>query len=85
MGQCAAGDRFAEMAALAGSIVLVAWLTLWRTRGWRVPARSVGAAAVLFGVASIALPDLQGSAGALWGALAAAWGLTFVVVAERFR
>jgi hypothetical protein len=85
MGQCAAGDRFAEMAALAGSIVLIAWLTLWRTRGWRVPARSIGAAAVLFGVASIALPNVPGAAGAPWGTLTVAWGIGFVVAAERGR
>jgi hypothetical protein len=83
VGQCARGDRFAEMAALAGAIVLIAWLTLWRTRGWRVPARSVAAAAIVVGLASIALPDVPGAVGTVWGAVTVTWGIAFVAAAER--
>jgi len=67
----------------AGAIVLIAWLTLWRTRGWRVPARSVAAAAIVVGLASIALPDVPGAVGTVWGAVTVAWGIAFVVAAER--
>jgi hypothetical protein len=82
MGQCARGDRFAEMAALAISLVLVVLLASARTGGWRVPAWSAGAAAVILGLASVALPDVAGSVGWAWGALEVAWGVMVVAAAE---
>ena len=81
-GQCARGDRFAEMAALAVAVVLVALLASARTGGWRVPAWSAGVAAAILGVASVAVPDVTGSVGSVWGALAVVWGVMVVVAAE---
>lgn len=83
MGQCAGGDRFAEMAALAIALVLVGWVALWRTAGWRFSARCVGASAVLVGGVSIALPGVPGAAGVLWGVVAVAWGGAVVMSAHR--
>jgi hypothetical protein len=82
MGQCARGDRFAEMAAVAIATVLVALLASARTGGWRVSAWSAGVAAAILGMASIALPDVTGSVGWAWGALAAIWGVLVVSAAE---
>ena len=48
-GECAHGDRFAEMAAAAISIVLVGLLAAMRTPGWRLAVWSAGAAAVVIG------------------------------------
>ena len=83
LGRCAHGDRFAEMAAAAVAIVLVGMLAALKTPGWRVSAWSTGAAAIVVGLASIALPDAPGSLGQAGGALAIAWGTLFVVMAER--
>jgi len=82
LGQCAYGDRFAEMAALAIAIVVAGMLAASKPGGWRVTAWSVGAAAVLVGTASIVLPELPGALGGAAGALAVAWGVLFAAVAE---
>jgi hypothetical protein len=81
-GQCAHGDRFAEMAALAIAVVLVALLASARTGGWRVSAWSAGVAAAILGLASVVLPDVAGSVGRASGALAVAWGVMVVAAAE---
>lgn len=83
MGQCAGGDRFAEMAALAVALVLVGWVALWRTAGWRFSAQCTGAAAILVGGVSIVLPGVPGAAGAPWGLLVVAWGGAVVLTARR--
>jgi hypothetical protein len=82
LGQCARGDRFAEMAALAGAAVLVGILAALKTSGWRVSAWSAGAAALIVGAASMVLPDAPGSLGRGWGAVTVAWGVLFVGAAE---
>lgn len=82
-GQCARGDRYAEMAALAAAIVLVTLLASARPAGWRLSTWSAGAAAVLVGVASMVLQDVTGSLGPAGGAAAAAWGLLVIVTGER--
>jgi hypothetical protein len=82
-GECAHGDRLAEMAAAAISIVLVGLLAALRTPGWRLPLWSAGAAAVVVGAVSIVLPHEPGATGQVWGALAVAWGVLFVAVGER--
>jgi len=81
-GRCAHGDRFAEMAASAVAIVLVGMLAALKTPGWRVSAWSAGAAAVVVGLASLALPDAPGALGQVWGAFAVAWGVLLVAMAE---
>jgi hypothetical protein len=75
-------QRLSWMAALAIAIFLVGLLTASRTIGWLIPARSAGAAAVVFGLASIAFPIHMGSAGRGWGAIAVAGGALFIGAAE---
>jgi hypothetical protein len=82
MGQCAAGDRLAEMAASDLAIVLIAGVAALRLPGWTVPARSTGLAAVLVGGVSIVLPDEVGALGPVWGGLLGAWGLAFLLAAH---
>jgi hypothetical protein len=81
-GQCAYGDRFAELAALAIAIIIAAMLAAAKPGGWRVTAWSVGAAAAILGAASIALPEVPGALGQGGGGLALAWGVLFIAVAE---
>jgi hypothetical protein len=81
-GRCAYGDRFAEMAALAISIVIAGMLAASKPGGWRVTAWSVGAAAATLGSASIVLPELPGALGQSGGAMTVAWGVLFIAVAE---
>jgi hypothetical protein len=82
LGQCAYGDRLAEMAALVIAVVIAAFLAAARPSGWRVPARSVGLAATIVGAASVSLPGLPGSMGQAGGTFAVVWGVLFVVMAE---
>jgi hypothetical protein len=81
-GQCAYGDRFAELAALAIAIVIAGMLAASKPGGWRVTAWSVGAAAATLGSASIVLPELPGAPGQGGGAMTVAWGVLFIAVAE---
>lgn len=81
-GQCASGDRFAEMAAATIAIVLVGGLAGFKTPGWRLPLWSAGAGAVLIGSTSIALTDVPGSLGLGWGSLAVIWGVGLIVIGE---
>lgn len=74
--------RLSTMAAMAVAIALVALLAGFRTRGWRVPAWSAGAAAFVFGLVSTVFPDHPGSAGRVWGIVAMAGGVLFIAVAE---
>jgi hypothetical protein len=75
-------QRLSTMAAMAIAVVLVGLLAALRTRGWRIPAWSVGTAAIVFGFASIAFPDDPGAVGRGWGTLAIAGGVLFIAVAE---
>jgi hypothetical protein len=75
-------QRLATMAAMAIAVVLTGLLAAFQTRGWRIPAWCAGAAAMVFGLASVVFPSYQGSAGRGWGALALGGGFLFVVVAE---
>lgn len=83
LGRCAYGDRFAELAALALAIVAAGLLAASRPHGWRLTAWRVGMCAVILGAVSIAWPALAGSLGWIGGSLATAWGIAFVVAAER--
>jgi len=75
-------DRFAEMAAAAIAIVAVGMLASLKTPGWRISAWSAGAAAIVVGMASIVFPNAPGAVGRIWGTLAAAAGVVFVVLAS---
>ena len=81
LGQCAGGDRFAEMAALAIAILGTGIQAGTRPRGRRPNAWCVGIAAVTVGLASVALPDVPGAVGPIWGSLAVTWGIAFVAAA----
>ncbi|HSJ83143.1 MAG TPA: hypothetical protein VLA91_04930 [Acidimicrobiia bacterium] len=83
LGQCARGDRFAEMAAATIAIVLAGGLAGFRTPGWRLPLWSAGAGAILIGSTSIAISDATGSLGLGWGSLAVIWGVLLIVIGER--
>jgi hypothetical protein len=75
-------QRLSTMAALAIAILLVGLLAALRTRGWRVPAWSAGAAAVVLGLASMIFPEQAGSEGRWWAGAAIVGGVLFVAVAE---
>jgi hypothetical protein len=76
------GGHWTTMATVAAVIPVLALLSAGRPPGWRVPAWSAGAAAVLFGVASFALQHRPSSAGLVWSVLAMGWGVGFVVLSE---
>jgi hypothetical protein len=75
-------QRLSTMAAMAFAILLTGLLAASRTRGWRTPAWSAGAAIIVFGLATSAFPDNPGSPGRGWGMLAVAGGVLFIVAAE---
>jgi hypothetical protein len=75
-------QRLATMAAMAIAVVLTGLLAALQTRGWRIPAWCAGAAAIVFGLASVVFPTYPGSAGRGWGALAVGGGFLFIAVAE---
>lgn len=68
---------WAGAAALSLLSILLGLLAATKTRGWRLPAFSAAAAALVFGLVSILNPHAPGSAGALWGALAIGWSVLF--------
>lgn len=71
------------MAAVSVAIVLVGLLAALRIRGWRVSAWTAGLALAYYGLVSVLTPADASSGGYLWGGLAIAWGVVFVVLAER--
>ncbi|MGH3004898.1 MAG: serine hydrolase [Gaiellaceae bacterium] len=75
-------QRLSTMAAMAVAIVLTGLLAALRTQGWRIPAWSAGAGAIVFGLASVAFPDQPGAAGRGWGGVAIAGGVLFIAMAE---
>jgi hypothetical protein len=79
----AALDHWAGMAAAAIAVLLVGLLAALKTRGFRIPAWSAGAAAVVLGLASILFPAQASTFGRLWGALAIVGGVLFISLAER--
>ncbi len=85
LGQCAHGDRFAEMAASAIALVLVSLLAAFKPPGWQISAWSAGVAAIVVGLASIALPNAPGAFGQAGGVVVVVWGMLFVTIAERLR
>ena len=79
-----AGDRthWDEMASATLTLALVALLAALRTRGWRLVAWTAGIGTMVFGAASVLLPEQASSPGVTWGALALIGGALFVTVAE---
>lgn len=77
--------HYRNFAALSFIIILVGMLASFRPRGWRFAAWITGGLPILLGLASVILPDAESSLGLFWSLAAIAWGVTFVVVAERTR
>ena len=73
------------MAAMALAIPLAGALAAFKFRGWHITAWSAGAAAFLYGLASLIFPTLPGSEGAGWGIVAMLGGALFAGVAEWER
>jgi hypothetical protein len=76
-------QRLTTMAAMAIAVGLVGVLAALQTRGWRISAWCVGAAAMVLGLSFVVFPSYRGSAGGGWGVFAVGSGLLYIVVAER--
>lgn len=85
LGQCAHGDRLAELAATALAVPVLAALATSRIDGWRLPLWSAGLGAITVGAASLILTDVFGSLGVLGASAALAWGLVVIALGERSR
>ncbi|MCL3861582.1 hypothetical protein [Actinotalea sp. K2] len=85
LGQCAHGDRIAELAATGLAVPALATLAAWRIDGWRLPLWSAGTSAVIVGASSVLLPRATGSLGIYGGVAAIAWGVLFVGQGELDR
>jgi hypothetical protein len=81
LGQCVRGDRYAEAAALALAVVLIALLAAMRTPGWRLSAWAAGTAAAVLGAASLLWPGELGAIPGAWGLATLAWACAFILVA----
>jgi hypothetical protein len=75
-------QRLTTMAAMAIAVGLVSGLAAFQTRGWRICAWCVGAAALVLGLGFLVFPNYRGSAGGGWGAFAVGSGLLYLLVAE---
>jgi hypothetical protein len=73
---------WAGATTMALCVILPALLASTRTPGWRVPLWSTALTALSFGVTSALNPGSPGSAGRVWGVLAATWSIVPVVAAE---
>jgi hypothetical protein len=80
-GQCARGDRFAEAAAAAVAVVLLAAVGASRPRGWRLPVLTAGLGAVVIGGVSLAVPAVGAPSGP-WAIVAVLWGFAVAGVGE---
>lgn len=74
---------WAGLTAMSVGIVLVAALAALRTTGWKVTVWSAAGAAAVWGIGCIAHPDVPGSEGRIWGSLALAWALAFVLAGRH--
>jgi hypothetical protein len=79
------GARYAEAAALAFAVVLVALLAANEPPGWLLPAWSAGTAAVVVGVASLLFPEQVGAVGSVWAVTAMVWGAAVITLAHAQR
>jgi ABC-2 type transport system ATP-binding protein len=81
----AALGHYAAMAAFGFAVIGVGLLASLRLDGWRLPAWVAGVLPVLLGLASLVLPDVDSSLGPVWGLVAIAWGIVFVVANRLTR
>ena len=74
-------DHWLLMSAMAIAIVLVAFLSSFKFRGWRISAWSASAGLFLYGLISTVYPHKAGSEGTGWGIVAMAGGIVFAAAA----
>jgi hypothetical protein len=74
---------WAGLTAMSFGVVLVATLAALRTTGWRVPVWSAAGAVAVWAIGCIAYPDRPGSVGRIWGSLALAWAVAFVLAGRH--
>lgn len=84
-GDHAALGHYGYLAAFALTIVGIGVVSSLRLAGWRLSVWIAGLLAVALGVASLALPDVEGALGTVWAVSAMAWGAGYIAVAEIVR
>lgn len=77
--------HYGIMAAFAFATIVLGVVAGLRPRGWRIPAYSVSAMMVIFGLGSLVMAGQASSVSALGAALAILWGVMYVAVAEWRR
>lgn len=77
--------HYGYMAAFSFTVIAAGVLSSLRPDGWRLTALVAGALPTLLGVASLVLPDVEGTFGAAGGLAAIVWGLVFAAAALRRR
>ncbi|USQ74876.1 hypothetical protein [Ornithinimicrobium cryptoxanthini] len=75
-------EHWVEMASAALTLPLIAFVAALRTRGFRLVAWTAGIGTMVFGAASVVLPEQASSPGVAWGAVVLVGGALFVAVAE---
>jgi hypothetical protein len=75
-------DHWTLMAAMAIGIVLVAFLSAFKFKGWLISAWSAAGALFLYGLISTVYPHKAGSEGTGWGLAAMAGAFVFAAVAH---
>lgn len=77
--------HYGFMAALSFTTLAVGLLASMQPVGWRLTAWVAGLLPALLGITSLVFPDAASSLGSVWALAAVAWGVLFVMVAERTR
>ena len=75
-------DHWTLMTAMALAIVLVAFLSSFKFRGWRISAWCAAAGLFLYGLISAVYPHKAGSEGTGWSIVAIAGAVVFAAAAE---
>lgn len=75
-------EHWIEMAGAALTLPLIALVAARRTRGWRLVAWTAGIGTMIFGAASVLMPEQASSPGIAWGAVVLVGGILFIAVAE---
>jgi hypothetical protein len=74
-------EHWDEMATTALVLPLVALVAALRTRGWQLVAWTAGIGKMVFGAASVLMPEQASSPGVTWGAVALVGGVLFIAIA----
>ncbi len=77
--------HYGFMAAFSLTAIGVGIVASLRPEGWKLTAWVAGSLPALLGITSLLFPDVDSSLGPVWALAAIAWGIAFVVVAERGR